>query len=152
MSNPGPASTQSIHPQGLLTNQALRLIAVGKAVSTAVLGDTAIQTIDVSNFIPVTVVVANANNAGANVDVSSVNLGVYTAVSKGGNAILTAAALTSQTTAAYATVSASSTPNTTETVQTLYVNISSATATATVDVYVYGYDLSSYPLTNPVGA
>ena len=53
------------------------------------------------------------------------------------------AALTSQTTTAYVTVSASSTPHTAETAQTLYFNVSAATATATVDVYVYGYDLST---------
>ena len=75
-------------------------------------------------------------------DVSSVYVGVYTAASQNGNAILTAAALTSQTTVAYVTVSASSTPHTAESAQTLYFNVSTATATATVDVYVYGYDLS----------
>jgi len=147
MSNPGPAITTSIHPQLLGSNQALRLLAVAKGVSVAALGDTTASVIDTANWVPTTVVIANANNAGAAADVSSVHVGVYTAASRGGNAVLTQAALTSQTTVAYVTVSASSTPNTAETAQTLYVNVSSATATATVDVYVYGYDLSG-PQTN----
>ena len=142
MSNPGPASSTSIHPQNLGTNQALRLISVIKGLSTATLGDTTASVINTTSWVPTSVVVANANNAGAAADVSSVYIGVYTAASQGGNAILTAAALTSQTTVAYVTVSASSTPHTAESAQTLYFNVSSATATATVDVYVYGYDLS----------
>jgi hypothetical protein len=142
MSNPGPAVTSAIHPSNLNSQQALRVIAVQKGLSVASLGDTAVQVNNSSLYVPATVVIANANNAGATVDVSSVNFGVYTAKAKGGNAVLTAAALTSQTTPTYVTVSASSTPNTAETAQTLYFNVSSATATGTVDVYVYGYDLS----------
>lgn len=150
MSNPGPAITTSIHPQLLGSNQALRVIAMAKGVSVAALGDTSFKVIDTSAWVPVSVVIANANNAGANVDVSSVHLGVYTAVGGAGGsgaAVLTTAALTSQTTQAYVTVSAATTPNTAETAQTLYVNQTSAVATATVDVYVYGYDLSG-PQTN----
>jgi len=55
---------------------------------------------------------------------------------------LTAAALTGQTTPSYVTISAASNPNTAQSAQTVYVNISTAFATATVDVYIYGYDLS----------
>jgi len=142
MSNPGPAITTAIHPSNLSSVQALRVIGTVKNVNLAALGDTAFQVNNSSSFVPVSVVIANANNAGANVDVSSVSVGVYTAKSKGGSAILTTAVLTSQTTAAYVTVSAASTPNTAQSAQTLYVNVSVATATATADVYVYGYDLS----------
>lgn len=142
MSNPGPASSTSIHPQNLGTNQALRLISVVKGLSLASLGDTTASVINTTSYVPVTVVIANANNAGAAVDVSSVYVGVYPAASQAGTSILTAAALTSQTTVAYVTVSATSHANTAQSAQTLYFNVSSATATATVDVYVYGYDLS----------
>ena len=142
MSNPGPAVTNTTHPSNLNSQQALRVIAVQKGVSVAALGDVAIQVNNSALYVPATVVIANANNNGATQSVASVNLGIYTAPSRNGTAILTAAALTSQTTPSYVTVSAASTPNTAETVQTLYVNISSAVATATVDVYVYGYDLS----------
>jgi len=145
MSNPGPAITSTTHPSNLNSQQALRVIAVLKGLSVASLGDTAVQVNNSAFYVPATVVIANANNAGANVDVSSVHFGVYTAKSQNGTAVLTQAALTSQTTTSYVTVSASSTPNTAESAQTLYFNVSSATATGTIDVYVYGYDLSTGP-------
>jgi len=145
MSNPGPALTSTTHPSNLNSQQALRVIAVLKGLSVASLGDTAVQVNNSALYVPATVVIANANNAGANVDVSSVHFGVYTAKSQNGTAVLTQAALTSQTTTSYVTVSASSTPNTAESAQTLYFNVSSATATGTIDVYVYGYDLSTGP-------
>ena len=145
--NPGPAVTVSAHPQQASTGGTLRLIAVKKGLSVAALGDTVVPVINSSLWVPVSVIVANANNAGVSADVHSVGLGVYTAASQGGTAILTNAALTSNTSSTYVTVSAATTPNTAETAQTLYVNVSSAVATATVDVYVYGYDLSG-PQTN----
>ena len=140
MSNPGPASSTSIHPQQLGTNQALRVIAMAKGVSVAALGDTAMQVINTSYWVPTTVVVTNAS-----VDVSSVALGVYTATSGAsgtGSAIRTTAALTSNTSSAYATVGAAASTSATQTAQTLYINQTTATAAGTVDVYVYGYDLS----------
>jgi hypothetical protein len=144
MSNPGPAVTQSTHPSNLNSQQALRVIAVQKGLSVAALGDTAVQVINSATYVPVSVVIANGvGSTGTAVDVSSVHFGVYTAKSQGGNAVLTQAALTSNTGNPYVTVSASSTANTAETAQTLYFNVSSATAAATVDVYVYGYDLSA---------
>lgn len=145
MANPGPASTSTVHPSNLNSQQALRVLAVQKGVSTASLADTAVQINNSALYVPTTIVIANANNAGATQSVASVNLGVYTAPAKGGSAVLTAAALTSQTTPTYVTVSAATNPNTAFSAQTIYVNISSATATATVDVYVYGYDLSTGP-------
>jgi len=145
MSNPGPAVTNTTHPSNLNSQQALRVLGVLKGVSTAAAADFAVQINNSSLYVPVSVVVANANNAGATQSVASVNLGIYTAVSKGGSAVLTAAALTSQTTPTYVTISAATNPNTALSAQTVYVNISTAFATATVDVYVYGYDLSSGP-------
>ena len=145
MSNPGPAVTSTTHPSNLNSQQALRVLGVLKGVSTAAAADFAVQINNSALYVPVSVVVANANNAGATQSVASVNLGVYTAVSKGGSAVLTAAALTSQTTPSYVTISAATNPNTALSAQTVYVNISTAFATATVDVYIYGYDLSSGP-------
>ena len=142
MSNPGPAITSTTHPSNLNSQQALRVLAVLKGVSTAAAADFAVQINNSALYVPVSVVVANANNAGATQSVASVNLGVYTAVAKGGSAVLTAAALTSQTTPSYVTISAATNPNTALSSQTVYVNISTAFATATVDVYIYGYDLS----------
>jgi len=145
MANPGPATTSTTHPSNLNSQQALRVLAVLKGVSTAAAADFAVQINNSSLYVPVSVVVANANNNGATQSVASVNLGIYTAVSKGGSAVLTAAALTSQTTPSYVTISSATNPNTALSAQTVYVNISTAYATATVDVYVYGYDLSSGP-------
>ena len=145
MSNPGPAVTSTTHPSNLNSQQALRVLGVLKGVSTAAAADFAVQINNSALYVPTSVVVANANNAGATQSVASVNLGVYTAVSKGGSAVLTAAALTSQTTPSYVTISAATNPNTALSAQTVYVNISTAFATATVDVYIYGYDLSSGP-------
>ena len=145
MSNPGPAVTSTTHPSNLNSQQALRVLGVLKGVSTAAAADFAVQINNSALYVPVSVVVANANNAGATQSVASVNLGVYTAVAKGGSAVLTAAALTSQTTPSYVTISAATNPNTALSAQTVYVNISTAFATATVDVYIYGYDLSSGP-------
>ena len=145
MSNPGPAITSTTHPSNLNSQQALRVLGVLKGVSTAAAADFAVQINNSSLYVPVSVVVANANNNGATQSVAAVNLGVYTAVAKGGSAVLTAAALTSQTTPSYVTISAATNPNTALSAQTVYVNISTAFATATVDVYVYGYDLSSGP-------
>ena len=145
MSNPGPAVTSTTHPSNLNSQQALRVLAVLKGVSTAAAADFAVQINNSALYVPVSVVVANANNNGATQSVASVNFGIYTAVAKGGSAVLTAAALTSQTTPSYVTISAATNPNTALSAQTVYVNISTAFATATVDVYVYGYDLSSGP-------
>ena len=142
MSNPGPAVQNSTHPSNLNSQQALRVLGVLKGVSTAAAADFAVQINNSALYVPVSVVVANANNAGATQSVASVNLGVYTAVAKGGSAVLTAAALTSQTTPSYVTISPATNPNTALSAQTVYVNISTAYATATVDVYIYGYDLS----------
>ena len=144
MSNPGPAVTTSIHPQLLSSNQALRLIATAQAVSLSNTGDTAVNVIDVTNYVPVSVITANANNAGSAVSsISSIYLGVYTALSAGGTAVYTKAALATNTTTANASVVAATLVASATNAQTLYVNVSSATATGTIDVYVYGYDLSA---------
>jgi len=147
MANPGAASTTSIHPIQLGSNQALRLIACVKSLNLGAAGDTTAQVITTSLFVPTQVVIANANNAGANVDVTAVEVGVYPAASKGGTSILTAAALTSMTTTTYVKVSNASNAATAQTAQTLYFNVGGTTTTATADVYVYGYDLSG-PQTN----
>ena len=145
MANPGPATAVSTHPSVLSSQQALRVLAVQKGVSVSALGDTPIQIVNTSLYLPTTIVIANANNNGATQSVASVALGIYTAplgASGSGTAVLTTAALTGQTAPSYVTVSASTDTNAALTAQTLYVNQTTATATATVDIYIYGYDLS----------
>jgi len=144
MSNPGPAVTTSIHPQVLGSNQALRLIATAQAVNLANLGDTQVNVIDVTNYVPVSIITANAVNGTNTVSsISSVYLGVYTAPSQGGTAVFSAAALSSNSTTTNAKVQAATLVASATSAQQLYVNVATATATGTIDVYVYGYDLSA---------
>jgi len=141
MANPGPATTVAAHPSQLGTNQANRLLAVYKGVSTAAAQDFNLPIINSTTYSVQQIVVANANNAGASADVHTVVFGLYTAPSQGGTAIYTAAALTGVT---GNTVTDVISPTTTaaQTAQNLYVNISTPFVTATVDVYLFGYDLS----------
>ena len=144
MANPGPAVTTSTHPSNLSTAQAQRLLATYKGVSVAAAADFNMQIVNSSTYSVQNILVTNSitTSTGASVSVASVNLGVYTAPSKGGTAILTAAALASNTANTVVYIVA---PTTTaaQTAQNLYVNISTAyVAGATVDVYIYGYDLS----------
>jgi len=141
MANPGPAITVSAHPQLLNSNQAVRLLAVYKGVSTAAAGDTQLPIIDSTSYSVQNIVVTNANNAGASADVHTVVFGIYTAPSQGGTAVYTATALTGVTGSTVVDV-ISPTTTAVQTAQNLYANISTPFVTATVDVYVYGYDFS----------
>lgn len=141
MANPGPAITVSAHPQLLNSNQAVRLLAVYKGVSTAAAGDTQLPIIDSTSYSVQNIVVTNANNAGASADVHTVVFGIYTAPSQGGTAVYSATALTGVTGSTVVDV-ISPTTTAVQTAQNLYANISTPFVTATVDVYVYGYDFS----------
>jgi len=59
MANPGPATTVTNHPQNLSTNQALRLIASAQSVNLSQAGDTAMTVLDVSKFVPVSILITN---------------------------------------------------------------------------------------------
>jgi hypothetical protein len=142
MSNPGPAISNSVHPQGLTSQQANRLLFVLKGLPVSAAGDTALPVSNSSNYSVQQIVVANANVAGATTDVSGVNFGLYTQTSQNGTGIKTTAALTSNTSQTVVNVI---TPTTTalQSSQTLYANIAGTpVAGATVDLYVFGYDLS----------
>jgi hypothetical protein len=147
MSNPGPAITSSIHPSNLSTVQAERLLCGLKGVSVGAAADFKLPIVNSSTYSVQQIVVTNAQtpSTGASADVHTVYFGLYTApggASGNGTAIYTAAALSGVTANTVVDVL---TPTTTasQTVQNLYVNISTAfVAGATVDVYVYGYDLS----------
>ena len=142
MSNPGPAITNSTHPQGLTSQQSNRLLFVQKGLSVSAAGDTALPVTNSANYSVQQIVVANANVSGATVDVSGVNFGLYTQTSQNGTGIKTTAALTGVTSE---TVVSVITPTTTalQSAQTLYANIAGTpVAGATVDLYVFGYDLS----------
>ena len=141
MANPGPATTVSAHPQLLNSNQAVRLLAVYKGVSTAAAGDTQLPIIDSTSYSVQNIVVTNANNNGTTADVHTVVFGLYTAPAQGGTAVYSATALTSVTGSTVVDV-ISPTTTAVQTSQNLYANISTPFVAATVDIYVYGYDFS----------
>ena len=143
MANPGPASTQTIHPSNLATNQAIRLLAYASAVPVSQTGDASV-TLLVNNTASYNVQYVAITNA--NSDVSSAALAIWTAPAGTGTEIVTNASLTSNTSSTYVTNSTvvAGTKNTRLTAQTLYVKVGTAVAGGTVDIFVYGYDFSEF--------
>jgi hypothetical protein len=137
MSNPGPASTQTIHPSNVATNQAIRLLASYQGVNVNATGDTVLPIQNTTNYSVSNVIFTNASTS-----LTTAAAGVFTAPSAGGTAIVANAALsalTASTVVSQRTVAATAT----QSGQNLYVNVGTAQgAAATMDVYVYGYDLS----------
>lgn len=139
MANPGPASVQTVNYPVISSQQALVLIGVLKGLSVAAAADTpfAIQS-GITSFVPTVVVTANAN-----VTMATATVGIYTQPSQGGTAVLTTAALTGQTTNAFAYVrAATAIAATVSAVGQLYANVVTTVATGTVDLYLYGYNVS----------
>lgn len=143
MANPGPASTTTIHPSNLATNQAIRLLATAKAVPISQTGDSSV-TIPVNNT--TSYCVQNVAITNASVDVSGGALAIWTAPAGQGTEIVTNAALTGNTSSAYVTNSTvvSATKNANLSAQTLYVKVGTAVTGGTVDIFVYGYDFSEF--------
>jgi len=142
MANPGAASTSTIHPSQLSTNQAIRLLAYGANISINATGDAAVLSINNSSSFAVTnVIITNANK-----DVSAGYLALWTGASGTGTEIVTNAALTSNTSSAYVTRSTvvAGTLTTNLSAQTVYVKVGTAVSGGTVNVYVYGYDFSTF--------
>jgi len=143
MANPGPASTTTIHPSQLSTNQAIRLLAFASAVPVSQTGDAAV-TLPINNTSSYNV--QNVAITNANVDVSGGALAIWTAPAGTGTEIVTNASLTSNTSSTYVTNATvvSATKATRLTAQTLYVKVGTAVAGGTVDIFVYGYDFSEF--------
>ena len=143
MANPGPATTQTIHPSNLATNQAVRLLAFANSVPISATGD-AIVTLPVFNTSSYNVQFVAITNA--NVDVSGGALAIWTAPAGTGTEIVTNASLTSNTSSTYVTNSTvvAGTKATRLTAQTLYVRVGTAVTSGTVDIFVYGYDFSEF--------
>jgi hypothetical protein len=143
MANPGPATTQTIHPSNLATNQAVRLLAFASAVPISATGDS-IVTLPVFNTSSYNVQFVAITNA--NKDVSGGALAIWTAPAGTGTEIVTNASLTSNTSSAYVTNSTvvAATKNANLSAQTLYVRVGTAVAGGTVDIFVYGYDFSEF--------
>ena len=143
MANPGAATTTTVHPQVLSSNQAIRLIAYATSVSINATGDAAITlpVINTTTYNVTNVVITNANK-----DVSSGALAIWTGAAGTGTEIVTNAALTNNTSSAFVTkstvVAATGTANLSA--QVFYVRIGTAVASGTVDIYVYGTDFTAF--------
>jgi hypothetical protein len=139
MANPGPASTVTIHPQNVLSNQAIRLLAVATGVNVNSTGDVAVLNIaNASNWSVSNVVFTNAS-----ISLTTAAAGVFTAPGASGAIVSNAAlsALTGPTVVSQRTVASTAT----NTGQYLYINVGTAQgAAATMDVYIYGYDFATY--------
>lgn len=137
MSNPGPAVTQSAHPQLVGTNQALRLLAVYQGVNANTTTDAVLPIINSTAYSVKFVIFTNAS-----ISLTTAAAGLFTAPSAGGTAIVANAALSALT---GPTIVSERTVATTavQTAQNLYVDLGTVQgAAATFDVYVYGYDLT----------
>jgi hypothetical protein len=137
MSNPGPASTTTIHPSNVASNQAIRLLASYQGVNVNQTGDTVLPISNTTNYSVSNVIFTNASTS-----LTTALAGVFTAPGAGGTAIVANAALsalTGSTVVSQRTVAATAA----QAGQNLYVNVGTAQgAAAPMDVFVYGYDLS----------
>lgn len=153
--NPGPAVTQTPQTVDVMTpvstmnnpavqgSNALRLLAVGRAVPISGVGDIAqLQIINASKWAPATVAFTNGLVNGVSASIAAENLGIFTAAAGGGNVIRTAGVLTGQTASTVFTNTASPAAAVAQTAQSLFVNATVGVAGGTVDIFVYGYDLS----------
>ena len=140
MSNPGPSTTVTNHPQTLATNQAIRLLASAQSVNLNATGDTVMPVINTARYSVSIVVFTNASTS-----LSTAAAGVFPSAAAGGTAIVSNVALSGQTSAAV--VTAATVNNTAAlTGQNIYFNVGTAQgAAATMDVFVYGYDLTFLP-------
>jgi len=139
MANPGPASTVTIHPQNVLSNQTVRLLAVATGVNVNATGDVAVLNIaNSSNWSVANVVFTNAS-----ISLTTAAAGVFSAPGASGAIVSNAAlsGLTGPTIVSQRTVASTAI----NTGQYLYINVGTAQgAAATMDVYIYGYDFATY--------
>jgi hypothetical protein len=140
MANPGPATTTTIHPSNLASNQAIRLLGVATGVNVNATGDQA--TIAITNSTNYSV--SNVVFTNASISLTTAAAGLFTAPSAAGTGVVANAALSGMT--ASTVVSQRTVASTAiQSAQNLYLNVGTAQgAAATMDVYVYGYDFSVY--------
>ena len=121
MANPGPASTTTIHPQSVTSNQAIRLLAVATGVNVNATGDQAVlPIINSTNYSVSNVVFTNASTS-----LTTAYAGLFTAPSAGGTGIVANAALsalTGSTVVSQRTVASTAT----QSAQNLYLNVGTA--------------------------
>ena len=78
MSNPGPAVTNTTHPQGATTATTLRLIGTIKNVTANATGNYAFQVVNSTVYLLQSLMVTNLNAAGTSVTPTGLALGVAT--------------------------------------------------------------------------
>ena len=145
MANPGPSTTVSAHPQNVLTNQALRLVATLTNVSANATANYAVPVINTGVFLPQSLIVTNMNANGAAVGTTT-GLAVGVSTTSGGSSLYGSVTIANLTSVNGVSVTSPSAQTTALTTQTLYVNVTALTtpvAGATFDVYVYCYDFST---------
>lgn len=141
MANPGPASTVTANYTMLSSQQAINCLLVAKGLSVNAAGDVAVPVQSgITSFVPTQVLTTNAS-----VTMATATVGIYTLPAQQGTAVLTTAALTGQTTTAFAYVRAATAAAAMVTIgtdQPLYVNVGTAVAGGTVDLYLFGFNVS----------
>lgn len=143
MPNPGPATTVTTNYQPVNSGQALVLIASVKGLPVSAAGDVAVLINGpTTNFVPT--VVITTNSSGSTVNIAAATVGIYTQPAQGGTAVLTTAALTGQTTNAFAYVRAATAvaAQVITSHPVLYFNIGTTVANGITDAYLYGYNVS----------
>jgi hypothetical protein len=133
-----PVNTQQ-KPVEVGTN-ALRLLAVARAVPLANTGDAAVvPVINSAAWSAATVVFANGLVSGVPTTVAAAGVGIFTGAASTGTTVRTQGVLIGQiANASIAAAAASAAVQ--STAQSMYINVGTALANATVDVFVYGYD------------
>ena len=140
MANPGPASTTTIHPQNVQTNQALRLLGVYTGVNMNATGDYAIPVINTTNYSVANVVVTNAS-----ISLTTAVGAVYPGANATGTAIVAASTAFSGNTGPTVVNQLTVASTVIQSGQNIYFRVTTAQgAAATADVYVYGYDFSTF--------
>lgn len=143
MANPGPASTVTTNYTPVNSQQALVLIGFIKGLPVSAAGDVAMPIIGpITNFVPT--IVVTTNSSGTTVSIATATVGIYTQPAQGGTAVLTTAALTGQTTNAFAYVRAATAvaAQVITNAQQLYANVGTTVAGGITDLYLYGYNVS----------
>jgi hypothetical protein len=155
--NPGPATTSTAATVAVLTPQnilgstvpgqggnALRLLAVGRAVPLGGTGDVAVlPVINASSWCVVTFVFTNGLISGVAGSVAAASIGAWSAAAGTGTALRTAGVLTGVNgTVVLVNAAAAAGAALAISTQNIYINNTVAVANGTCDMFVYGYDLS----------
>lgn len=155
--NLGPATTSTASTVAVLTPQnilgstvpgqggnALRLLAVGRAVPLGGTGDVAVlPVINASPWVVATFVFTNGLIAGVAGSVAAASVGAWSAAAGTGTALRTAGVLTGVS-GAVVLVNAAAAAGAALAISTqnIFINNTVAVANGTCDIFVYGYDLS----------